>query len=168
MDQTNFNIDEIFEIAEEIERNGAKFYRAAADIVDDRDQLLMLTDLAAMEDEHERTFAAMRKELADGLKRESVYEPDDLAAQYLWAWASKAVFDVDTDPFAVLAGGADMDEILKVAIGREKESIVYYEGLKAGVGPDDKTKVDAIIQEEMLHVAILSKALGRLRGVKTG
>lgn len=168
MDQTQFNIDEIFEIAEQIERNGAKFYRAAADTLGDREQVLMLTDLAAMEDEHERTFAAMRKELAEGLKRESVYEPDDLAAQYLWAWASKAVFDVDADPFAVLAGGADLDEILKVAIGREKESIVYYEGLKAGVGPDDKTKVDAIIQEEMLHVAILSKALNRLLGVKTG
>jgi rubrerythrin len=168
MEQTNFNIDEIFEIAEQIERNGARFYRAAADAVTDPDQVRMLTDLASIEDEHERKFAAMRKELADGMRRESVYEPDDLAAQYLWAWASKAVFDTDTDPFAVLAGGADMEEILKVAIGREKESIVYYEGLKAGVGPDDKTKVDAIIHEEMLHVAILSKALNRLRGVQMG
>ena len=28
-----FNVDEIYEMAEHIERNGAKFYRQAADIV---------------------------------------------------------------------------------------------------------------------------------------
>lgn len=155
-----FNIDEIFEIAEQIERNGAKFYHAAADTTDDLEQRSMLVNLATMEEEHERTFARMRRELAKDLQRESVYEPDDIAAQYLWAWADKAVFDMSADPFAILSSGVDVKEILQVAIGREKESIVYYEGLKAGVSlEDDKAKIDAIIQEEMLHVAILTRAI---------
>ena len=34
----DFNADEIFEIAEQIERNGAKFYRTAAESVADEDK----------------------------------------------------------------------------------------------------------------------------------
>lgn len=162
--QTQFNIDEIFEIAEQIERNGAKYYRAAADVIDALEQRSMLVNLAKMEDEHERTFAAMRSEMAKGLQRETVYESDTSAEQYLWAWAEKAVFDMDTDPFAVLTSGADLREILQVAIGREKDSIVFYEGLKSGISiEDDKAKVDAIIREEMQHVGILTRAILGMR-----
>ncbi|MCH7559530.1 MAG: rubrerythrin, partial [Planctomycetes bacterium] len=57
-----FNADEVFEMAEQIERNGAKFYRAAAKKFPELSQVL--SDLAVMEDEHEKTFAAMRAELS--------------------------------------------------------------------------------------------------------
>jgi len=163
--QTQFNIDEIFEIAEQIERNGAKYYRAAADTVAELEQRSMLVNLANMEDEHERTFASMRRELAKGLQRETVYEPDTSAEQYLWAWAEKAVFDMDADPFAVLTSGADLQTILQVAINREKDSIVFYEGLKSGISvEDDRAKVEAIIREEMQHVGILTRAILGMRG----
>ena len=55
-----FNADEIFEIAEQIERNGAGFYRRAAEAVEDSQKRRILLDLASREDEHEKTFAAMR------------------------------------------------------------------------------------------------------------
>jgi rubrerythrin len=160
-----FNIDEIFEIAEQIERNGAKYYHAAADVTDELEHRAMLTNLATMEEEHERTFAQMRRELVQNMQRESVYEPDDSAAQYLWAWAEKAVFDMDADPFSVITTSTGLQPILEVAIGREKDSIVFYEGLKAGISlDDDKAKVDAIIHEEMQHVGILTRALLAMRG----
>ena len=157
-----FNIDEIFELAEQIERNGARFYRSAADRMDTPDQRQLLGELALMEDEHERTFAGMRKQLASGLERDSVYEVDDQAKQYLWAWVENAVFDMSQDPLAVLKT-ADIREILQVAIGREKESIVFYEGLKGGVDVEgDRAKVDAIISEEMKHIGLLMKQLRAL------
>ena len=84
---TGFNIDEIFQIAEQIERNGAQYYRIAADVLKQPDQKQLVLDLAAMEDEHERTFASMRAQLVKHMQRDTLYEPDDLAAQYLWAWA---------------------------------------------------------------------------------
>ncbi len=52
-----FNADEVFEMAEQIERNGARFYRAAAKKIPEVSQVF--SDLAAMEDEHEKTFAAI-------------------------------------------------------------------------------------------------------------
>jgi rubrerythrin len=163
MDTRQFNIDEVFELAEQIERNGAKFYRAASDGLDDAGQRALLGELAAMEDEHERTFANMRARLARDLQRESVYEVDDQARQYLWAWVENAVFDMSQDPLAVLKD-ADIEKILKTAIQREKESIVFYEGLKGGIdSDDDRKKVDAIIGEEMKHIGLLTRQLHQLK-----
>ena len=55
-----FNAGEIFEMAMEIERNGAKFYRKAAHGEAGKTSRFMLLRLADMEVQHERTFAAMR------------------------------------------------------------------------------------------------------------
>ena len=56
-----FNADEIFTMAEEIERNGAKFYRKAAKgNAEGKD---MLEQLAKMEDQHLATFSSMHKEI---------------------------------------------------------------------------------------------------------
>ena len=60
----DFNADEVFEIAEQIERNGVKFYRSAAEKIQDADKKKLLTDLAEMEVEHEQTFKALRSELS--------------------------------------------------------------------------------------------------------
>jgi rubrerythrin len=53
-----------------------------------------------------------------------------------------------------------MKEILKAAIVAEKDSIVFYLGLKDFV-PDrlGKNRLDKIIKEEMGHIRILSNEL---------
>ena len=55
---------------------------------------------------------------------------------------------------------SSMREILKAAILAEKDSIVFYLGMKDLV-PDKlgKDKLDEIIKEEMGHIRILSKEL---------
>ena len=61
----DFNADEIFEMAEQMERNGANFYRDAADNISDGKNKELLLRLADMEVEHEKTFVEMRKSLSD-------------------------------------------------------------------------------------------------------
>ena len=53
-----------------------------------------------------------------------------------------------------------MRDILMAAIEAEKDSIVFYLGMKDAV-PDDlgKSRLDAIIREEMGHVRLLSRKL---------
>jgi rubrerythrin len=53
-----------------------------------------------------------------------------------------------------------MKKILKAAIEAEKDSIVFYLGMKEAV-PDNlgKGRLDHIIREEMGHVRLLSKRL---------
>ena len=149
-----FNADEIFEMAEQIERNGAKYYREAAEAVTNEADKKFLVELAVMEDDHEVTFADLRKNLAADEKEAVTFDPEDEAAQYLKALADTRVFyqkDIDL---------SSMEGILKGAITAEKDSIVFYLGMKDLVGGTrGKDRIDAIIKEEMKHIKLLS---GRL------
>ncbi len=53
-----------------------------------------------------------------------------------------------------------MKEILKAAIEAEKESIVFYLGMREAVpGTLGKSRLDDIIKEEMGHIRLLSREL---------
>lgn len=152
-----FDVDEIYEIAEQIERNGAKFYRKAAESArgDSRELLLRL---AAMEDDHEKTFAAMRSELKGFEKTSFTADPDNEAALYLQAMAEGKVFD--SDPASSLSGDEPITHILTTAVSLEKDSVIFYESMKemvpAAAGVE---KIDAIIRQEIGHIVDLNNQL---------
>jgi rubrerythrin len=157
-----FNADEVFEMAEQIERNGAKFYRAAAKKFPELHKLL--SELAAMEDEHEKTFVAMRAELSGAEVEPPVFDPDGQAQMYLRAMADEHVFDIKADPLEQLAGQETPEDVLKMAIGLEKDSIAFYVGLKESVSRKaGKDKVEAVIKEEIGHIGTLSQKLEALK-----
>ena len=159
-----FNAFEIFEMAEQIERNGVKFYRKAAEGISDRDVRQMLLDFAEMEAEHEETFAGMRKQLSDRERELRVFDPENEVALYLQAMASGHVFDLKKDPGEQLTGTETVEDILKLAIDAEKDSIVFYLGLKDFVPVKaGKDRVEAIIKEEMGHIAVLNRRLPALK-----
>jgi rubrerythrin len=155
-----FNADEVFQMAEQIERNGGKFYRKAAAQAREEEMRRLLTRLAEMEDEHERTFTAMRATLPDEARTPMVFDPENESGAYLQAMADGYVFDVREDPSAKLRGSESAAEVLRLAIGREKESIVFYEAMKVTVPPNaGHAGLDRIIREELGHIALLSKSL---------
>ena len=88
----DFNADEVFEMAEQLERNGGKFYRSAAENADNSENRSFLLELAKMEDQHEKTFKAMRAELPAKAKESKVFDPQGEAALYLRALADTRVF----------------------------------------------------------------------------
>ena len=149
-----FNADEILEMAEQIERNGALFYRESADSLEDKDARKFLLQLARMEDNHLKTFANMRAQLSGKEKESPSFDPNNEVNLYLGTLADTKVFfqkDVDT---STLRG------IYKAAILAEKDSIAFYIGIKELV-PDylGKDKLDDIIKEEMKHIKILNEKL---------
>jgi len=158
-----FNADEILQMAERIERNGARFYRRAAEAcqADDASKAAFL-ELAEMEDGHERTFAEMRAALGSAETQTSTFDPQGETAAYLEAMADANVFGSDTDPVDLVCDKSAA-ELLKIAINLEKESIVFYLGLRdlvaASAGMD---KVERILQEEMAHVALLRGKIAAL------
>ena len=166
----DFNADNILEMAEQIERNGAKFYRTSADSVEDPPSKELLKGLAAMEDQHEKTFASMRAALTEKDKEPTTFDPDNESISYLKALADSRVFVERQIPdLSALTGKPDkeiMEEILRFAIGAEKESIIFYLGMKdivpASLGKD---RLDDIIKEEMSHIRMLSN---RLVSIKRG
>jgi len=158
-----FSADEIFEMAEQIERNGSRFYRRASQGFAEPRARELLLDLAIAEDEHEKVFAAMRADLSPQEREPTVPDPWGEAVLYLRGMADSQLFDVKADPSERLTGKETLEEILRTAIGLERDSIVFYLGIKEIV-PErlGKQRVDAIIREEMGHVAALGKALASL------
>ncbi len=155
-----FNADEIFEMAIEIEHNGAKFYRQAADKASDATIKKFLQDMAMMEDGHESIFKEMRSKLAANAKEPVTYDPDDQAALYLQTMANSKGYEGKVSLDAELTGNESMDEVLKVAIGAERNSVVFYVGLKSLITSEaSRAQVDKIIAEEMGHIAALQEKL---------
>lgn len=156
-----FNADEILEMAGRIETQGARFYRKAARLhVAARD---LLNEIAQQEDLHYQTFMEMRRQLTPSEKGIAV----DLTGEvelYLSAMVEGLDLDIHRDPAEVLTGKEPLRDLFQMAIGLEKDSIAFYLGLKDMVPPAfGKDKIDAIVREEMRHIAWLHdkrKALG--------
>jgi rubrerythrin len=161
---TPFSADEIFEIAERIERNADRFYRRAAQETPDERLRKRLLDLAAMENDHERVLAGMRTDLSPQEKEPTTPDPWGEDILYLQGIADGHVFDVKKDPAKWVTGKVTTEDILRAAIEQEKDSIIFYLAMKEIVPQSlGKHRLDAIIREEMGHIAILADELASSR-----
>jgi rubrerythrin len=150
-----FNAYEVFEIAEQIERNGGKFYRRAAEIASDEQAKGFLTKLAEMEDSHESFFKSLKEKFS--LEQDSpVPDLDNQTVAYLQAMAQGRVFSNIDDPSDKIKADASVIEIIDMAITFEKDTIIYFAAIKDLV-PEDfgKNKIDSLIKEEISHIGIL-------------
>jgi rubrerythrin len=96
----------------------------------------------------------MRSSLSAAETASTVFDPEGESVHYLRALADTRVFfekEIDT---------SSIEAILKDAITAEKDSIVFYLGMREAV-PEKmgRNRLDDIIKEEMGHIRMLSKAL---------
>jgi len=157
-----FNADEVFEMAQEMERVGARYYRRAAQgsLEDSTTKLLLI--LAKMEDKHLQVFSDMREVFRAEEHPSEMFDPDSEAAAYLREFVERRVFN-EADPEKTLTGREDARTVLKTALRMEQDSILFYTGLREMVpsrlGQD---RVQGIIKEEMKHMAMISRELAAL------
>ena len=157
-----FTADEIFEIAEEIERNAEEFYREAAERCSNEDTKKLLLDMSAKENEHLKTLQNMREKLAaeEGM---SIFDPLGRSAMYLQAIADARAWEGRISPMQDLSGNETVKEIIEIALESEKEMVVFYVGLKELVYfKAGKEKVENIIIEELGHIIALLTRLKSL------
>ena len=158
----NYNADEIFGMAIKAERNAAKMY---ADLAAKHKEPVIadeLKKLSSMEAEHEKMFTQMREELPEDM-RTSMLDPDNMATMYLEAVADSSVAEGSPKKAAELTGNESFADILRLAIDAEKNAVLFYLGIRdmvpARLGKD---KIEAIIKEEQMHAALLTKRLKAL------
>lgn len=148
-----FNMTEILEIAEKIERNGVKFYELASQRFEDAETVELLKSFAEMESRHEDFFRDLRLKSAGIDAATSPYDPDHEGVKYLEAIADAQVFDINATPESVLADCKDKNDILDAALAAEKDSVVFYSGLRHFVkGPEQEKLLQKVIDEELSHV----------------
>ena len=159
-----FNADEIFEMAIRIENNGAAFYRKAAGLQSDAKNQKFLESLANMEDQHKRIFTEMRTTLTEKDKSPKVFDPYDEVSQYLAVMADNMGGEGSPSVAESLTGNETLEEILQTAVGLEKDSILFYLGIKDLIpSRSGQDRIDDIIKAERRHVIQLSNLLEKLK-----
>jgi len=151
---------EVFLIAEQIERNGAKFYRKAAEMFRDPTTARMFDQLAGWESRHEAVFAEMRCSLEEKAAAEASDQPESVLLPPSRVLAGLAVFGIQANPQAELTGYEDRATVLQWALQKERDSVVFYSGLKDFVKDATASrKVEDIIKEELRHIRIIAQAM---------
>ena len=120
----------------------------------------MLLTMADVENKHLMTFQKMREELSDKEKEPTVFDPDNQSVLYLQAMADAHGYEGKISPTKELTGNETIKEIIEIALNAEKESVVFYFGLKSMMPSNaGREKVEAIIFEELGHITIMLEKL---------
>ena len=160
-----FNANEMLDLAIRIEENGGRFYRKAAQLQTDPENQALLDQLANMEAHHKLTFETMKKSVSEAGKTATVFDPLDESGQYLAAMADTHGGEGSPAIADTLTGKESMVQIIDIAIGLEKESILFYLGLKDMVPPKyGREELDRIIREEQQHLTQLNAFRKRFQG----
>jgi rubrerythrin len=162
-----YNADEIYEIGVEIERNGEQFYRAGAELTDDADVKRLLTDLANWETSHIELFSDLKEHLPTGFEEDPDFDRDEQKHAYLKAAADSHVFSRNANVQRLVERAGSPVDILKAALGFEKDSVVLYTSMKSMV-PEKlgRDKIDRLIGEEMEHMRMVQERIAILEGTE--
>ncbi len=151
-----FTMSEIIEFAIRIEENGEKVYRDASEKVSDPSLVSLLQWLADEESEHVRWFC----DLKGTVKEESVdAQVGEMGRSLLLGVVGDQTFSLKEKDLSTIA---DLKEVLKIALGFEKDTVIFYEMMGSFVQEDAAlAKLDQIIQEENQHVSVFSEFLNK-------
>lgn len=153
--------EEILEMAVILEERGFEFYTTYKENAKDDKIKELFQYLADEEANHKKTF----QEFLDNLSKKefTLTYSDEEVLQYFSAIVDARVFD--NPDFAIQLAKDTKDELeaVNLAIGFEKDSIVFYEGLMGLVNEKSKNTVTKIIEEEKKHIQNLSKIRHELK-----
>ena len=146
-----FAASEVVSLGIEIEKNGRAFYLALAEQSANQKTKDVFMHLAAEEEKHIIVFEKI-------LSQAEQYEPTGVADDY-WAYmralAGECVFTQHQKGTQIAQAIKSDGQAVDMGIGFEKDSIVFYEGIKKAVPPVDMRIIDDVIVQEQRHLAAL-------------
>jgi rubrerythrin len=158
--ETKFNVFEILQIAEQIEHKGAKFYLQAAELFPDAELRDLLYRLATWKAKHEKLWARLRKRFSEKTGEFGTFDPDDYVLSNPQVMSGLAGYDAKQNDAGRLTGKENRRQILKTAIRRANEVVIFYGGLKDFArDPASKGTIDRIISEENRQIRLLMEEL---------
>ncbi len=140
---------EIIEMGIQIEKNGKDFYDTVIAQTKDEKAKNIFKYLAGEEEKHIVTF----QKILDSVHK---YEPPESYPgeyfAYMKALASEYIF-TQKDKGREIAKSAKSDkEVVRLGMKFEKDSIIFYEGMKKVVPEGQGNVVDALIAQEKSHL----------------
>ncbi|MBD3393678.1 MAG: hypothetical protein GF418_16240 [Chitinivibrionales bacterium] len=160
MAERHFSPAEILETAIGIEHRASTFYAEAAGNASDQQTAERLNALAAMEQDHERTFTRMRDALPPESDEGFLDRGDEMLAliqvgRTYYGWEGKA------GPGKSLTGRESRPDLLRYALDAEEHTVEFYSRLKTFCDvPEDREHIERIVREEQQHVAAIRGLIG--------
>lgn len=146
-----FTHKEVLDIAVQIERNGEKVYRYALENTSHEKPLELLRWLAEEEVKHVEWLTDLRSRF-EGPDADN--ELEEMAREILQGILGSQSFSLEETDLPKLK---DLNQLIDTAIEFEKDTVLFYEALKAVVAEEEVANVlNAIIKEERRHVDALS------------
>jgi len=140
---------EVVEIGIQIEKNGRDFYSVLAKQSKNPKLAEVFKYLAGEEEKHIKAFQGI-------LGKTEKYEPLGLDAdeyyEYMNALASEYVFTQKNKGEEIAKTIKADKQAIEMGIGFEKDSIVFYVGIKKVVPAYEQKIVDELIIQEQLHL----------------
>jgi rubrerythrin len=142
-----FDIEEIIDLAVQIEKNGEKIYRNAIKRVADPRVCSLLQKLADEELDHVEWFFGLKQSI-----KSSTDDPELMEAgkQIMNSVLGEQAFSLKDVDFSEID---QIDDLMKLAIEFEKDTILFYEMIRPLIADsEDLDHLERIIAEENRHI----------------
>jgi len=150
-----FSGSELVDVALGIERNGVAYYSSLAELTTDA----LLKDTYNYLANMERTHLEIFQNMLDSIGK---YQPtyaggsEEEYELYLKALIDSVVFTNDEVARQMARNASSPAEAIQIALGAEKDSIIFYSEMRDLVPERDRLVADKVINEEKSHVRLLS------------
>ena len=144
---------EIVELGIQIEKNGKDFYNTLVEQSKSSEAKAVFQYLAGEEEKHIAVFQKML-ESTDKYEAPESYPGEYLA--YMNTLAGEYVFTQEGKGGEVAKNTSSDKEAVEVGIGFEKDSILFFEGMKKVVPEYDHKAIEGLIAQEQKHLRQLS------------
>lgn len=156
-----FNAAEIFDIAIQLEKNGIDFYSHAARNSKNMQVKDLYTVLVGEEKKHQKFFQTTKDSQAVPISPDTL---DEEYGFYLKSLVDSIVFTPEKWSQSVspekIAGES---QVIDLALGMERDSILFYLEMKPLMARNSKKALDTIIREERSHLERLSAMKEKLK-----
>ncbi len=151
-----FSINEIIEMAVQIERNGYAFYQEATKRKDlDHKSIEFISFLRDQELNHEKTFMALRDDT--DMQDLELTQDWEMVSAYLKTIVDGRIFNSVESAIRKAAEAKDMNSLVDNAIIFEKDTLLYFHALSDSISnPKALIVLRRIINEEVSHVMRLN------------
>ncbi len=151
--QAEYSAQEILQMALNIEEDGVRFYKQAAEDTFDPKIKELFLQLACDEETHKGAIRQMADELDLTVQQ---YEDEDAFTYMTWLVHGRVFPDDGGKPVH------SSRQLIYQAIEREKSTLLLYYNMKDGVGQVASDTLTKLIGEEKQHVIKLSQMLKTL------
>ena len=149
-----FSGSEIVEIGIQIEKNGRDFYNTLSSQSKDKKSKDIFQYLAEQEEKHMEVFQRVLGSIEKYEPAEAY--PGEYSA-YMHALASESVFTQKDKGREIAKKVKNDKEAIGIGIQAEKDSIVFYTGMKKVVPAHEQRIIDEVIAQEEGHLKQLAE-----------